>query len=98
MHERLGLHHDTCNILDAHRHAYNDEREEASYGYHPRRGERYYSGEDRSLSLDLPGPQAFSRHILNVIFPPRYRPSTNIPKYSRETNSGLWLEDYRLAC
>ena len=23
---------------------------------------------------------------------------TNIPKYSREMNSGLWLEDYWLAC
>ena len=31
-------------------------------------------------------------------FPPRYRPPTNIPKYSRETNPELWLEDYRLAC
>ena len=28
----------------------------------------------------------------------RYRPPTNIPKYSRETNLGLWLEDYQLAC
>ena len=28
----------------------------------------------------------------------RYRPPTNIPKYSRETNPGLWIEDYRLAC
>ena len=32
------------------------------------------------------------------MFPPRYRPSTNIPKYSGETNPGLCLQDYRLAC
>jgi hypothetical protein len=32
-------------------------------GYHPRRGGRYDSGEDRSASLEPPGPQAFSRAI-----------------------------------
>ena len=44
------------------------------------------------------GPQAFGWHILKAVLPPRYRPLTNIPKYSGETNPGLWLEDYRLAC
>ena len=39
-----------------------------------------------------------ARDILNTAFPPRYRPPTNIPKYSRETNPRLWLEDYQLAC
>ena len=38
-----------------------------------------------------------TRHILNAAFPPRYRPPTNIPKYSRETNPRLWLEDYQIA-
>ena len=56
------------------------------------------TGEDRSPSPGLLGPQAFSRHILNAAFSPRYRPHTNIPKYAGETNPGLWLEDYRLAC
>ena len=32
------------------------------------------------------------------MLPPRYRPPTNILKYSEEMNPGLWLEDYRLAC
>jgi hypothetical protein len=32
------------------------------------------------------------------MFPPRYRPPANITKYTRETNPGLWLEHYRLAC
>ena len=98
VHERLGLHHDTCDTLDARRHAHGDEREEASHGYHPRHGGRYDSSEDQSLSPDLPGPQAFCRHILNATFPPWYQSPTNIPKYSREMNPKLWLKDYRLAC
>jgi hypothetical protein len=28
----------------------------------------------------------------------RYRPPANITKYDGETDPGLWLEDYRLAC
>ena len=98
VHERLGHHRDARDTLDARRRTHGDAREEASRGYHPHRGERYDSGEDRSLSPNLPGPQAFSRHILNATFPPWYRPPTNISKYSEETNPELWLEDYRLAC
>ena len=98
MHEHLGLYRDTRNTLDALRSARSDEREEASCGYHPHYGGRYDSGEDRSPSPDLSRPQAFGQHILNVVFPPRYRPPTNISKYSGETNVGLWFEDYRLAC
>ena len=81
VHERLGLHRDARNTLDAHRRAHSDEREEASHGYHPCHGGCYDSGEDQSPSPGLPGPQAFGRHILNTAFPTRYRPPTNIPKY-----------------
>ena len=98
MRQRLGHNRDARNTLNAHKRAYDDLREGARCGYHPRRGRRYDSGEDRISSLSLPGPQVFGRHILNVAFPPRYQPPTNIPKYSRETNPGLWLKDYRLAC
>ena len=98
MHERLNRNRDARNTLDAGRHTHGDASEGASRGYHPRRGGRYDSGEDRSPSPDLLGPQAFGRHILNAIFPPWYRPPTNILKYSGETNPGLWLEDYWLAC
>ena len=59
VHERLSLHHDTRNTLDAPRHARSDEREEASHSYRPHRGGRYDSGEDQSPSPDLLGPQAF---------------------------------------
>ena len=97
IHQCLGHNHDARSTLDARRLTYSDPREGAHCGYHPQRGGRYDSGEDQSLSLGLPGPQAFGRHILNAAFPSRYRPPTNIPKYSGETNPGLWLEDYRLA-
>ena len=54
VHESLGLHRDARNTLDARRRAHGDEREEASRGYHPRRGGRYDSGEDQSPSPNLP--------------------------------------------
>jgi hypothetical protein len=41
-------------------------------GYHPRRGGRYNSGEDRSPSPEPPGPQAFSRAIRRAPFPTRF--------------------------
>jgi len=46
VHERLGLHHDMRDTLDACRRAHDNEREEASHGYHPRHGGRYDSSED----------------------------------------------------
>ena len=98
VHQRLGHNRDARSTIDTRRRAYNDSREGAKHGYHPRCGGRYDSGEDRSPRPGLPGPQAFGRHILNAAFPPRYRPPTNIPKYFGETNPGLWLEDYWLAC
>ena len=98
IHQPLSHNHDVRNTIDARRRTYSDPREGAHRGYHPRRSGCYDIGEDRSSSPGLPGPQAFSRHILNAAFPSRYRPPTNIPKYSGETNSRLWLEDYRLAC
>ena len=69
VHERLSLNRDACDTLDARRRTHDDPREGASHGYHPRHGGRYDSGEDRSLSPGLPGPQAFGRHILNAAFP-----------------------------
>jgi hypothetical protein len=56
------------------------------------------SGEDRSPSLEPPGPQAFSRAIRRAPFPTRFRTPTTITKYSGETRPELWLADYRLAC
>ena len=98
VHQRLGHNHNARSTIDAHRRTYNDSREGAKRGYHPQRGGCYDSSEDQSLSPSLSRPQAFGRHILNAAFLPRYQPPTNILKYSRETNPGLWLKDYRLTC
>jgi hypothetical protein len=76
--------------------AHLDER--VRRGYHPRRGGRYDSGEDRSPSPEPPGPQAFSRAIRRASFLTRFRPPTTITKYLGETRLELWLVDYRLAC
>src|SRR5688500_7892970 len=78
------------------RRAHLDER--VHRGYHPRRGGRYDSGEDRSPSPEPPGPQAFSRAIRRAPFPTRFRNPTTITKYSGESRPELWLADYRLAC
>jgi hypothetical protein len=88
---RLGNEHHHRN-----RRAHLDEK--VRRGYHPRRGGRYDSGEDRSPSPEPPGPQAFSRAIRRAPFPTRFRTPTTITKYSGETRPELWLADYRLAC
>jgi hypothetical protein len=67
-------------------------------GYHPRRGGRYDSGEDRNPSPEPPGPRAFSRAIRRAPFPTRFRTPTTITTYSGESKPELWLADYRLAC
>jgi hypothetical protein len=46
--------------------------EKVRRGYHPRRGGRSDSGEDRSPSPEPPGPQAFSRAIRQAPFPTRF--------------------------
>jgi hypothetical protein len=56
--------------------------EKVRRGYHPRRGGRYDSGEDRSPSPGPPGPRAFSRAIRRAPFPTRFRTPTTITKYS----------------
>ena len=56
-----------------------------------RRGRR---PDDRSPSPEGPGPRAFSRRIRRAPFPQRFRPPTNIAKYTRETNPGIWLKDF----
>jgi hypothetical protein len=72
--------------------------EKVRRGYHPRRGGRYDSEEDRSPSPEPPGPQAFSQAIRRAPFPTRFLAPTTITKYSGETRPELWLADYRLAC
>ena len=82
--------------LDA-RHRERRAEEEARRGRHPRRGGRYDDDQDRSVSPDALGPRVFTSHIRRAPFPVRYRPPTNIPKYTGEIDPVLWLEDYHLA-
>jgi hypothetical protein len=72
--------------------------EKVRRGYHPRRGGRCDSEEDRSPSPEPPGLRVFSQAIRRVPFPARFRAPTTITKYSGETRPELWLADYRLAC
>jgi hypothetical protein len=88
---RLGNEHHHRN-----RRAHLEER--VRRGYHPRRGGRYDSGEDRSPSPEPPGPQAFNRAIRRAPFPTQFQTPTTITKYSGETRPELWLAYYRLAC
>jgi hypothetical protein len=63
--------------------------EKVCRGYHPKRGGRYDSEEDRSSSPEPPGLQAFSRAIRRALFPTRFRAPTTITKYSGETRPEL---------
>jgi hypothetical protein len=83
-----------CRLGNEHHH--HDEK--VRRGYHPRRGGRYDSEEDRSPSSEPLGLQAFSRAIRRASFPTRFRALTTITKYSGDTRLELWLADYRLAC
>jgi hypothetical protein len=72
--------------------------EKVCRGYHPRRGGRYDSEEDRSPSPEPLGLRAFIQAIRRAPFPARFRTPTTITKYSGETRPELWLADYWLAC
>jgi len=92
---------DTCgNAYDGDgRNILNQKKKDSAiHSYHPRRGGRYDSKEDRSPSPEPPGTHVFSREICAASFPPCFRQPTTLTKYSGETDPGLWLNDYRLAC
>jgi hypothetical protein len=87
---------DARNVINARRTSKAEAR--AAAGYHPRRGGRYNSDEDRSPTPGPPGTRVFSREILAAAFPQRFRQPTTIVKYNGETDLRVWLNDYRLAC
>jgi hypothetical protein len=70
----------TRNVINAQR------TSKAEAGYHPRRGGRYDSDEDRSPTPEPPGTRVFSREIRTATFPQRFRQSTTIVKYNGETD------------
>ena len=83
---------DARNIL------YQKKKDGATHGYHPRRGGCYDRKEDRSPSPEPPGTRVFSQEIRAAPSPPLFRQPTKLTKFSGETDPGLWLNDYRLAC
>jgi hypothetical protein len=87
---------DARNVINARRTGNTETRATASY--HPRRGGRYDSREDRSPTPEPPGTRVFSREIRTASFPQRFRQPTSIDKYNRETDPRVWLNDYHLAC
>jgi hypothetical protein len=87
---------DARNVINARRTSKAEAR--AAAGYHPRRGGRYDSDEDRSPTPEPPGTRVFSREIRAAAFPQCFRQPTTIVKYNGETDPRVWLNDYRLAC
>jgi hypothetical protein len=87
---------DTRNVINARRTSKAEAR--AAAGYHPRRGGRYDSDEDRSPTPEPRGTRVFSREIRTATFPQRFRQPTTIVKYNGEADPRVWLNDYRLAC
>jgi hypothetical protein len=93
---RRALDGDARNVINARRTSNADAR--AAVGYHPRRGGRYDSDEDRSPTPEPPGTRVFSREIRAAAFPQCFRQPSTIVKYNGETDPRVWLNDYRLAC
>jgi hypothetical protein len=87
---------DARNIINARRMSNAEAR--AAAGYHPRRGGRYDSREDRSPTPEPPGTRVFSREIRTTTFPQRFLQPTTIVKYNGETDPRVWLNDYRFPC
>jgi hypothetical protein len=86
---RRSLDGDARNVINARRTSKADAR--AAVGYHPRRGGRYDSDEDRSPTPGPPGTRVFSREIRAAAFPQRFRQPSTIIKYNGETNPRVWL-------
>jgi hypothetical protein len=82
---------DARNVINARRTSNAEAR--AAAGYHPRRGGRYDSREDRSPTPEPPGTRVFSREIRTTSFPQRFRQPTMIVKYNGETDPCVWLNN-----
>jgi hypothetical protein len=81
---RRTLDGDARNVINARCTSKADAR--AAVGYHPRRGGRYDSDEDRSPMPEPPGTRVFSREIRAAAFPQRFRQPSTIVKYIGETD------------
>lgn len=106
----FGPNRDARNTVEAHRRVADDDSYDHGRDHRDERRPRqrddrrrdghYDSDDDRGHNW-LPnqrGPRAFGQWVHDVQFPPRFWAPTNVPRYDRETNPSVWLEDYRLAC
>jgi hypothetical protein len=75
---------DARNVINARR--TGNTETQATAGYHPWRGGRYDSREDRSPTPEPPGTRVFSREIRTASFPQRFCQPTSIDKYNGETD------------
>jgi hypothetical protein len=87
---------DARNVINARRTSKAEAR--AAAGYHPRRGGRYDSDEDRSPTPEPPGNPRVQPGDPHGDLPPAFRQPTTIVKYNGETDPCVCLNDYRLAC
>jgi hypothetical protein len=107
---RLGLNRDARHTIEARRRAASvdnhrnrddcDRRGDYRSRHHDDRGRggRYDNDDDRSWSPNQRGLRAFSQGVRDARVPPRFQALTNVSRYDGDTNSRVWLEDYRLAC
>jgi hypothetical protein len=86
---------DARNVINARRTGNTETR--AVVGYHPRRGGRYDSREDRSPTPEPPGTRVFSREIRTVSFPQRFcQPTRSTSTRGRQTPAyGLLTVNFR---
>ena len=98
VHDRLSDRREAQDDHDVVRRRRRHDDDGPARGYHPHRGSRYDSGEDRSPSPGPPGPRVFSKAIRSAPFLAQFWQPANLAKYSDQTNPELWLTDYRLAC
>jgi len=85
LHDRLGNRREVQGDHEVVSRRRCHDNEGPAQGYHPHRGGRYDSGEDRSPSPEPPGPRVFSRAIRAAHFLAQFRQPANLTKYSGET-------------
>ena len=86
LHDRLGNRREVQGDHEVVSRRRCHDNEGPTRGYHPHRGGRYDSGEDRSPSPGPPGPRVVTRAIRSAHFPAWFRQPANFTKYSGETN------------
>jgi hypothetical protein len=83
------------NTIEARRQAESvDNHHDNRSRHHDDRG----CGWHHDWSLNQRGSRTFGQSTYDAKFPSCFRAPTNAPRYDRDTNPSVWLEDYRLAC